>query len=125
MSKIYLAGKITGKGNYMQVFDIGQAKYEAFGYEVFNPARSDQGIGLDRPLCEYMVKDLPAVMEADIVVLLDDDWHTSKGTLQEAFNAVWVGKKVITDLGDEELSIGVIRRRMQDYIEANPEQFLA
>ena len=74
MSKIYLAGKITGDPEYREKFLKAAAKLEAEGHRVLNPAALPEG------LCawDYMSICLPMLLQADEIALLPD-WTQSKG----------------------------------------------
>ena len=119
---IYLADKMRGRpgfgfGKFHEMARVLRSQ----GHTVFNPAAQDENDGFnpetDEPdhISAYMVKDIPAVMEADAVVL-GDMWHESQGAILEAFSAAWVGKKVIKYTGWEDVSLGTIIRTMREWL---------
>lgn len=103
MTKVYIAGPMTGyeKWNFPAFFEA-EAQLEALGYEVINPAHNDgatvqealQSAGpVDRPnnlWSDYMKRDLPHVMNVDMVCLLPG-WQKSKGASLEVTVAKAIG----------------------------------
>lgn len=91
--KVYLAGPMRGlpEYNFPTFTKTAQALREK-GYEVWSPHEDelDQGFNprLDSPktIKEYMARDLPAVLQSDVVALLPG-WTNSEGTYIELFVA--------------------------------------
>jgi hypothetical protein len=71
------------------------------GYNVINPARMDQELGLDPHnsqmdgtfITDCARRDIDAVFECDELVLLPN-WEKSKGAQAEIAVAQWIGKKI-------------------------------
>jgi hypothetical protein len=103
MTKVYIAGPMTGypKWNFPAFFEA-EAQLEKLGYEVVNPAHNDgatvqealESAGpVDRPnnlWSDYMKRDLPHVMNVDMVCLLPG-WQKSKGASLEVTVAKAIG----------------------------------
>lgn len=101
--KVYIAGPMTGlpKWNFPAFFEA-EEQLEALGYEPINPAHTDGATvqealdsagTVDRPnnlWSYYMKRDLPNVMEADMLCLLPG-WETSKGASLEVHVAKALG----------------------------------
>ncbi len=104
MSKLYLAGPMTGipKHNF-PAFDEAAARLRLEGHEVISPTDLDRGMGYDamktsddpspETLKKMFMADLTAVMyEVDKVALLPG-WRKSKGACIEVALACMIGKK--------------------------------
>ena len=103
MTKVYIAGPMTGlpKWNFPAFFEA-EAQLEKLGYEVINPAHNDgatvqealESAGpVDHPnhlWSDYMRRDLPHVMNVDMVCLLPG-WQKSKGASLEVTVAKALG----------------------------------
>ena len=83
--KLYLSGPMSGYPlyNYPSFLDAAKILRDK-GHTVFNPAERDLSKGFNpeidppKPFVEYMREDLPAVMDAEAVVVLPG-WENSKG----------------------------------------------
>lgn len=100
--KLYLCGPMTGYADLNHpAFYAAEEELKSKGYEVINPARMDEDLGLDphkgvmEPdfLKDAAKRDLEAVMACDGIVLLPD-WEVSKGAKAELATAQWLDKKV-------------------------------
>lgn len=99
---IYLCGPMTGYADLNHpLFYVAEEHLKAKGYEVINPAKMDEELGLDpheglmNPefLKGAVKRDLEAVMVCDGVALLPD-WEMSKGATAEVAVAKWLNKKI-------------------------------
>lgn len=72
--KVYIAGKITGLGNYKELFEKAESMLLEEGYVVMNPAILPSGFSQD----EYMHICYNMIDVCDGVYFLDN-WHDSKG----------------------------------------------
>lgn len=103
MTTIYIAGPMSGIKDWnFPAFFKAEAELEALGYKVINPAHNDgatvqdalESAGpVDRPnnlWSYYMRRDLPHVMEADMLCLLPG-WQNSKGASLEVHVAKALG----------------------------------
>lgn len=103
MTTIYIAGPMSGIKDWnFPAFFKAEAELEALGYKVINPAHNDgatvqdalESAGpVDRPnnlWSWYMRRDLPHVMEADLLCLLPG-WQNSKGASLEVHVAKAIG----------------------------------
>ena len=103
MAKVYIAGPMTGYDNWnFPAFFEAQRQLESLGYEVINPAHNDgdtiekalESAGHpDRPnhaWSDYMRRDLPHVMEVDMLCLLPG-WRDSRGAQLEVHVARALG----------------------------------
>lgn len=98
--KLYTCGPMTGCANLNHpAFYAAEEELKSKGYEVINPARMDEELGLDphkgvmEPdfLKDAVKRDLEAVMTCDGVALLPE-WEKSKGARAELAVAQWLGK---------------------------------
>jgi len=88
--RVYLAGPMRGIPEYnFPAFVAAAAKLRTLGYTVWNPAEYDVEIDGFNPKTDfakdlkyYMKRDLPAVLDSDMVVVLPG-WTTSKGAQLE------------------------------------------
>lgn len=101
-TKIYICGPMTGIEdlNHPAFFKAEEhLKYK--GYDVINPARMDEELGLDPHtgvmdpefLKDAAKRDLDAVMACDAVAVLPK-WEESKGAKAEVAVAQWLGKPI-------------------------------
>lgn len=103
MKTVYIAGPMSGIKDWnFPAFFEAERQLESMGYNVINPAHNDgatvqdalESAGpLDRPnnmWSWYMRRDLPHVMEADLLCLLPG-WQNSKGAQLEAHVARAIG----------------------------------
>ena len=99
---IYLCGPMTGIDDLNHpAFFKAETHLMAMMYDVINPARMDEELGLDPHqgvmdpefLKKAAQRDLEAVIASDGIVLLPD-WEKSKGAKAELAVAQWLGKKV-------------------------------
>lgn len=100
--KLYLCGPMTGYADLNHpAFYAAEEELKSKGYEVINPARMDEELGLDphkgvmEPdfLKDAAKRDLDAVMGCDGIVLLPE-WEASKGAKAELAVAQWLDKKI-------------------------------
>ena len=83
------------------LFHVAEEHLKAKGYDVINPAKMDEELGLDPHqglmdpefLKGAVKRDLEAVMACDGVALLPD-WESSKGATAEVAVARWLGKAI-------------------------------
>lgn len=88
--KVYLAGPMRGYPEYnFPAFHAAAAKLRERGLEVWSPAENDVNQdGFDpatdtaQPMRHYMKRDLPAVLDADMVCVLPG-WEKSQGACLE------------------------------------------
>lgn len=103
MQTIYIAGPMSGIKDWnFPAFFEAERQLEELGYRVINPAHNDgatvhdalESAGpVDRPnnlWSWYMRRDLPHVMEADLLCLLPG-WQNSKGASLEVHVATAIG----------------------------------
>lgn len=91
--KIYLSGPMTGFEDYnYPEFNFKAKALRAQGYEVFNPAETDNGYQ-DHPRSYYLKKDVIAITECDAVAVLTG-YEMSLGVLLELHVAVAIGLPV-------------------------------
>lgn len=93
MSKIYIAGKITGLNNYREIFNAKEAELLSMGHQVMNPAM----LGQDFPYEVYMPICLSMIDACDTVYMLNN-WTDSKGATLERHYANIQGKKIIDEI---------------------------
>ena len=91
MEKVYIAGKITGDGNYRIKFAKSEQFLKRNGYIVLNPAILPEGMEPG----DYMRICMAMVESADFVVLLED-WEESGGAAIEKSLCDYTGKSVYT-----------------------------
>lgn len=92
--KIYLAGPMNARPlfNYPE-FNFWADILREKGHTVFNPAENHDG-KTDLPLADYMAADLPLVIEADAVAVLNG-WRESNGANVEVTLARYLGKPIL------------------------------
>lgn len=90
MTKVYIAGKITGDKNFKEKFLEAQRHFEMLGNVVLNPAELPGGMNPG----DYMRICLSMVDSADIVYFLPD-YTDSKGAQIELRYAEYIGKAVM------------------------------
>lgn len=114
--KLYLCGPMTGYPDLNHpAFYKAETHLMSMMYDVVNPARMDEELGLDphkgvmEPefLKDAAKRDLDAVMACDGIALLPE-WEKSSGANAELAVAQWLGKKVylypeMTEYGNESL----------------------
>jgi len=98
--KVYLAGPMRGYPAYnFPAFHAAAKELRALGHEVWSPAERDEQEGFNpttdvaQPLKYYMLFDLPAVLNADAVVVLPG-WEKSVGANLEVHVARTCGMPV-------------------------------
>jgi len=114
--KLYLCGPMTGYADLNHpAFFKAETHLMSMGYEVINPAKMDEELGLDPHkgvmdhefLKDAVKRDLDAVMTCDGIALLPE-WEGSKGARAEVAVAQWLGKPVylfpsMAELGKESI----------------------
>jgi len=114
--KLYLCGPMTGYADLNHpAFFKAETHLMSIGYEVINPAKMDEELGLDPHkgvmdhefLKDAVKRDLDAVMTCDGIALLPE-WEGSKGARAEVAVAQWLGKPVylfpsMAELGKESI----------------------
>lgn len=100
--KIYICGPMTGIENLNHpTFFKAEEYLKSKGYDVINPARMDEELGLDPHagimdpefLKKAAQRDLEAVIACDAIAMLPD-WEKSKGAMAEMAVAQWLDKKI-------------------------------
>lgn len=94
--KIYIAGKITGLPNYMELFQAKQDELEAQGHAVINPAKLINILGTDFTHREYMHICFSLIDLCDAIELLDN-WRDSTGACMELDYSIEKGKTVVVE----------------------------
>jgi hypothetical protein len=89
---VYIAGSIANCKGYKTKFRAAEKELKRRGFIVLNPAKLPQGL---RPEA-YMPICLAMVEAADILCLIGDDWHKSRGAMTELRFAEYQNKQVIT-----------------------------
>lgn len=102
MTTLYLCGPMRGikELNHPAFFEAEEALKKK-GYNVINPARMDQELGLDPHnsqmdqefITDCARRDIDAVFECDELVLLPN-WEKSKGAKAEIAVARWLSKHI-------------------------------
>lgn len=87
MSKIYIAGKITGLKNYKERFKDVDDWLKAKGHDVMNPAILPDGFAYE----EYMAICFAMIDACDVVCMLSN-WPDSPGAIREREYAMKSGK---------------------------------
>jgi hypothetical protein len=89
--KIYIAGRIAGVSGYAKPFTEAADKLRSQGFDVFNPAASNQE---GRPIKKIMAYLLPQLCNCDAIAMLPG-WWRSGGARIEWMLAKYLGIKVI------------------------------
>lgn len=87
MTRCYIAGRIRNNPNYAQQFARAADKLRREGWNVFNPAATNQE---GRPLAKIMALLLPQLCECDTIALLPG-WWRSGGARVEWLLAGYLG----------------------------------
>ena len=94
MIKAYLSGPMTGHKDWnFPLFNKAAEVLREEGYEVFNPAETDNG-DTSKPWEYYMAKDIKAVCDSEIIFVLPG-WRGSQGASLEVMVGERLGLKVI------------------------------
>lgn len=88
--KIYIAGKISGDGNYKEKFKSYAEPFEKKGAIILNPAELPEGMSH----ADYMSICIPMIYAADLVIFLPD-WEDSAGAMVEFGLSHYIGKTII------------------------------
>ncbi len=95
MSRVYIAGPMRGMPELGRpaFFDAAR-RFEAAGWEVFNPAGMERYDEPVRSIEYYMARDIPELLRCDAIALLPG-WRRSEGANKELAVARWAGKLVL------------------------------
>ena len=96
LTKIYIAGKITGNKKYKEIFAQAERAYSK-KYIVLNPATLPEGMSA----ADYMRICFAMIDAADLIVFLPG-WRTSPGARLEKAYCNYIGKGVVECGGDLE-----------------------
>lgn len=88
--KVYIAGKITGNGEYREEFAAAERKVSAMGHIALNPAALPEGM---EP-ADYMRICMAMLDSADAIAIMEN-WTESTGARIEFAYAQYVHKKVL------------------------------
>lgn len=88
--KCYIAGKITGDGNYREKFKTAERALQGEGYIVLNPAELPEGMLPG----DYMRICLAMLETSDVVAMLPD-WKNSRGANVEFMYAQYTAHPVL------------------------------
>ena len=80
MTKVYIAGPITGRDDYEEKFFDAEARLKEIGLEPMNPIR--EGLVEGWNYKDYIDRGLRMLMECDAVLLLEG-WENSVGAKLE------------------------------------------
>ena len=89
MSKVYIAGPITGHDDYIVKFNSAEGRIRTRGHEPVNPARNEAN-----DYKGYIDKGLEQLKECDAIYMLRG-WELSKGALLERSYAQTVGLTIM------------------------------
>ena len=90
---VYLSGKITGKENYKQDFELAEDFLKCLGYYVINPAKLDD-VAKGLTYEQYLYTCYRLIDIADTIFMVSG-WQKSKGANAELIYAKSLGKKVM------------------------------
>lgn len=90
MSKVYIAGKITGDCEYREKFERAAELLRRQGHVVLNPAVLPEGMSA----ADYMRICFAMIDVADRVALLPG-WRESHGALLERKYCAYIGKELV------------------------------
>lgn len=93
--RVYIAGPMSGYPEYnVDAFDAAEAQLVDAGYRVLSPASTSRDLGFNREWSDYLRAGVTNVCKADVVVVLDD-WQTSRGAALEVHVAHALGIPVV------------------------------
>lgn len=81
MTKLYIAGPITGIPNFKERFSEAEVLLSAAGYDVLNPCKNEDPAG-KRTWLNYMKMSLRDIADADGIAFLKG-WVDSRGATIE------------------------------------------
>ena len=96
--RIYIAGPITGKKNYMNNFVSAENELIAAGHEVVNPAKLNLIVPDTYTQQEYMSICIPLLNTCDAVFCLNG-WQHSHRANQEVAHCMETGKAIFFEKG--------------------------
>lgn len=96
--RVYISGPITGTTNYMLRFARAEAVLQIQGYDVFNPARVNQGMPKVSTWEDYM-KVAEAVLSCCDTIYMLQGWENSRGAVREYHLAMAAGMVVLKEEG--------------------------
>lgn len=84
MPKIYISGKISGlpREEYLAKFDLAEKRLLSEGYEVINPARTNDTLPKSTSYQQYMDMSMLMLSMCDGIYMLDG-WRDSPGATRE------------------------------------------
>ena len=96
--RVYISGPITGTTDYMERFAAAEEELKKKGYDVFNPARVNQGMPEVSTWEDYM-KVAEAVLSCCDTIYMLRGWENSRGAVKEYHLAMAAGMVVLKENG--------------------------